>query len=251
MKLSSIGKKIVVFSDVHNEINKTKKIIEKENADYNICLGDWFDSFNLDDTLHYKLTAEYLVNEFLPKKKNNVTLFGNHDLHYFFKNQHTMCSGFERRKHEAIWEVIPNFSFVDKFKWYIWIDDYLCTHAGLHPNFIDPACKNNEDINTFLKKESERADVALTSQMEHWFYNAGFSRGGKQRQGGIVWLDFNDEFECVNGLNQIVGHTPQRNGTCSVLTNAENSDNMCIDCFQNQYLVIQDEKINIKKYIDL
>ena len=38
MKLSSIGKKIVVFSDVHNEINKTKKIIEKENADYNIGL---------------------------------------------------------------------------------------------------------------------------------------------------------------------------------------------------------------------
>jgi hypothetical protein len=249
MKLSSIGKKIVVFSDVHNEINKTKKIIEKESADYNICLGDWFDSFTLDDTYHYRLTAEYLVNEFLPKE-NNITLFGNHDLHYFFKSQYTMCSGFERRKHEAISEII-NYSFVDKFKWYIWIDSYLCTHAGLHRNWIDPKCNNNKDIDNFLQKESKRADKALIGQKEHWFYEAGRSRGGRNRQGGIVWLDFNDEFECKNGLNQIVGHTPQRNGTCTVLTNSENSDNMCIDCFQNQYLVIQDEKINIKKYIDL
>jgi hypothetical protein len=248
MKLSSIGKKIIVFSDVHNEIIKTKKIIEKENADYNICLGDWFDSFHLDNTYHYRITAEYLVNEFLPKQ-NNISLFGNHDLHYFFKNQFTMCSGFERRKHEAISEII-NYSFVDKFKWYIWIDNYLCTHAGLHPNFIDPTCKNNEDIDVFLQKESERADSALIAQHEHWFYGAGFSRGGKYRQGGIVWLDFNDEFECVENLNQIVGHTNQRNGTCSVLIN-DNSDNICIDCFQNQYLVIQDEKINIKKFVDL
>jgi len=250
MKLSSIGKKIVVFSDVHNEIIKTKKIIEKEGADYNICLGDWFDSFYLDNTYHYRITAEYLVKDFL-SKENNITLFGNHDLHYFFKNKYTLCSGYETRKHEAIWEVIESFSTVDKFKWYIWIDNYLCTHAGLHPNFIDPACKNNEDINNFLEKESERADSALIDQTEHWFYGAGRSRGGRQRQGGIVWLDFNDEFECVDNLNQIVGHTNQRNQACSVLINAENSDNMCIDCHQNQYLVIQNEKINIKNYIDL
>ena len=250
MKLSSMNKKIVVFSDVHNEVFKTKKIIDHEKADWNVCLGDWFDSFEYDNTRHYKVAAEYIVNEFLCKE-NNVTLFGNHDLHYFFKNEHTMCSGFERRKHAAIWEVIPNFSFVDKFKWHLWIDDYLCTHAGLHPNFIDPACKNNDDINNFLVKESKRADDALVARMEHWFYSAGRTRGGKQRQGGIVWLDFNDEFECVEGLNQIVGHTNQRHGTCSVLINAENSDNMCIDCFQNQYLVIQNGQINIKKYIDL
>ena len=249
MKLSSIGKKIVVFSDVHNEIIKTKKIIEKEGADYNICLGDWFDSFYLDNTYHYRVTAEYLVNEFLPKE-NNITLFGNHDLHYFFKSQYTMCSGYERRKHEAISEII-NYSFVDKFKWYIWIDNYLCTHAGLHRNWIDPKCNNNEDIDIFLQKESKRADEAMIGQKEHWFYEAGRSRGGRNRQGGIVWLDFNDEFECVDNLNQIVGHTSQRNGTCTVLTNSENSDNMCIDCFQNQYLVIQNEKINIKNYIDL
>jgi len=160
-----------------------------------------------------------------------------------------MCSGYEKRKQDAINEVLEGISIVDKFKWYIWIDNYLCTHAGLHPDFIDPECKNNEDITNFLEKEAKRANSFLISEKAHWFYGAGSSRGGSQRQGGIVWLDFNDEFECVDNLNQIVGHTTQRN-TCSVLFN-DKSDNMCIDCHQNQYLVIQNEKINIKNYIDL
>ena len=58
MKLDSAGKKIVVLSDVHNEFHKTKKIIESEKVDYNVCLGDWFDSFFYDNTYNYKQTAE-------------------------------------------------------------------------------------------------------------------------------------------------------------------------------------------------
>lgn len=249
MKIDSTNKKIVLFSDVHNEIHKTKKIIEKENADYNVCLGDWFDSFYYDNTHHYKLTAEYLVNEFLPKD-NNITLYGNHDLHYLFDNKYTICSGFEMRKLEAISEVLQGVSIVDKFKWYIWVDDFLCSHAGLHPNFIDPLCKTNEDIDNFLKKEVKHADTSLIAEKPHWFYGAGWSRGGSYRQGGIVWLDFNDEFEPIEDLDQIVGHTNQRKNGCA-WSFTDNSDNYCIDCFQNQYLVIENKAIKIKNYIDL
>ena len=65
-----------------------------------------------------------------------------------------------------------------------------------------------------------------------------------------MWLDFNDEFEPVDGLNQIVGHTNQRTNGCAWVF-ADNSDNYCIDCFQNQYMVIENKAIKIKNYIDL
>ena len=44
MKISSSNKKILIFSDPHQELDKVKKIIQAEKADINVCLGDWFDS---------------------------------------------------------------------------------------------------------------------------------------------------------------------------------------------------------------
>jgi hypothetical protein len=40
--------------------------------------------------------------------------------------------------------------------------------------------------------------------------NVGASRGGYDRVGGPLWLDWSREFRPVAGLNQIVGHTPAR-----------------------------------------
>ena len=45
MTFDSYRKKIVLLSDLHNNIEKFNKIIRHESADINICLGDWFDSF--------------------------------------------------------------------------------------------------------------------------------------------------------------------------------------------------------------
>jgi len=251
MRLSSENKKIVVVSDIHNDFYKTKRIISHEDADFNICLGDWFDSFYYDDNYDYEATAKYLLEDFLPKDYN-ITLFGNHDLHYLFNNSYTQCSGFEERKKGAIDFVLGKNKIYHKFKWYIWIDDFLCTHAGLHANFIDPSCKDNNDIDKFLEKEVELANINLVADKMHWFYAPGFSRGGSYKQGGIVWLDFNQEFQPVEGLNQIFGHTTRRKGSCEYRNDeSKNSINLCIDCFQSEYLVIENKEIKIKKYIDL
>ena len=51
MKVSSENKKILIFSDVHQDINKLSKIISHESADINVCLGDWFDSFFFDSDI--------------------------------------------------------------------------------------------------------------------------------------------------------------------------------------------------------
>ena len=49
LKISSNKQKIVIIADPHNNHTKLDTIITKEDGDINICLGDWFDSFNLDD----------------------------------------------------------------------------------------------------------------------------------------------------------------------------------------------------------
>ena len=106
MTFDSHKKKILLLSDLHNNIEKFNKIIQYESADINICLGDWFDSFNLDDSNDYKKTADYLMRYL--SAPNNHTLFGNHDLHYLFNNHYTMCSGYEDRKFFAIDEILSN-----------------------------------------------------------------------------------------------------------------------------------------------
>ena len=80
MTFDTHKKKIVLLSDLHNNIEKFNKIIRHESADINICLGDWFDSFYLDSSDDHKKTADYLMRYLCAP--NNYTLFGNHDLHY-------------------------------------------------------------------------------------------------------------------------------------------------------------------------
>ena len=96
MKISSEKQKILIVSDVHQDINRLDKIIKAEDADINVCLGDWFDSFIYDDTSDFIRTAEYLKT-FLNSSKN-ITLWGNHDTHYLSKNQYTLCSGYTTHK---------------------------------------------------------------------------------------------------------------------------------------------------------
>jgi hypothetical protein len=248
MNISSAGKKILIVSDIHNDVQKLDKIIKHEAADINLVLGDWFDSFVYDDTQHYSKTAEYLLNYL--SSPNNKTLFGNHDLHYLFHNTHVICSGYEHRKYNAIGEVLENnrLATCRKIDWFAWVDNYLCTHAGLCADFIDPRAKDISDINLFLIKERERANIKIISGDDHWFYAVGRARGGHYHKGGIVWLDFDKEFAPVEGLNQIVGHTPRRQ---KGITKYAGTENYCIDTFQSQWLTVANGKIEVKSYKDL
>lgn len=257
MKFNSANKKILIVSDIHNEVNKLDKIIKHESADINVCLGDWFDSFYKDEDIHYKNAAAYLIDYL--SAPNNYTLFGNHDLHYLFKNnRYIICSGYEDGKYISIDGVLGENrkNIINRFNWFFFIDDILCTHAGLHPNFINPAVKNNGDLEIFLANEAEQANIAIATGQNHWFYFAGASRGGRSKAGGIVWLDFAREFAPIDGLKQIVGHTYHRN----LKVNPHHSDlninpidceNLCIDNGLNEYVIISNGKLEIKKFIDI
>jgi hypothetical protein len=105
-------------------------------------------------------------------------------------------------------------------------------------------------------KEIERANIALRTDQNHWFYYAGRSRGGPKKGGGIVWLDFKQEFQPIEGLKQIVGHTYHKNGRVNPHhldgnVNPADCDNLCIDNGLNEYIVFSNGKLEIKKFSDI
>lgn len=247
MKITSKNKKIVLVSDIHHEYKMFKKIWRHESPDYMVCLGDWFDSKVRFDDEHVVKTAEKL-KMFMAESKNNISLFGNHDLHYFSDNLSTYCSGYSPHRKKIIREILGNDfeNIKNRFQWHIFVDDYLCTHAGLHPAFVPDETKTHEQMDDWLKKEGADATKALFKNKDHWFYRAGYARGGEMPFGGVVWLDYDDEFQPIEGINQIFGHTHRRTKQIGI-----NRSNYCIDTGLHQYIVICDGKLKFADTIDI
>lgn len=253
MKLSSEGKRILVLADIHQEVDKARKIIKAEAADLVVNLGDEFDSFYKDSEYDVRKTCQFLMETLSDNKVH--TLWGNHSIHYFYPSKYTICSGYENDKRDYIDEMLGSLKnhLAKKFKWYIQIDNFLCTHAGVSSAHFFPYLKVNK-ISDWLDNEGKAADLRLQTGQPHWFYGAGKARSGKLDKGGIVWLDFNTEFEPIEGLKQIVGHTYSkaiRPHNLDGSLDPNDWNNICIDCGLNQYLIIQNKKIEVKNYIDL
>ncbi|MDP3103820.1 MAG: hypothetical protein Q8M95_04345 [Candidatus Methanoperedens sp.] len=76
--------------------------------------------------------------------------------------------------------------------------------------------------------------------------DAGFARGGLQVVGGIIWLDWHDEFDPVPHLDQIVGHTqlniPEEKTTLD-------SRNYCMDTGNKHIGILEDGVFTWKKIL--
>mgnify|MGYP001233479350 CR=1 FL=1 len=95
MKINSQGNKILIFSDVHQNIEKFTKIISHEKADINICLGDWFDSFFLDNSICLlgKYINENLWEKLYTKAKKNIIVCLDGDAYFDAKKLFEKLNG--------------------------------------------------------------------------------------------------------------------------------------------------------------
>ena len=85
--------KTIVIGDVHGR-SLWKQIVNQENADRVIFIGDYFDSFDIKcenqitnflDIIEYKKSSG----------KEVIMLVGNHDHHYFPEIGYTGTSGYQ------------------------------------------------------------------------------------------------------------------------------------------------------------
>ncbi len=233
--------KTIIISDIHNRHAFIEPLLSEISHDKVIFLGDYFDDFHDIHTDIVK-TAKWLKSSLsIP---NRIHLHGNHDLYYrFYHNPHLMCSGNTEEKAQIINEIITDFS---KFHLYYFHQNFLFTHAGVHPEI----CKNEPFFNDiFNNRKTLEEKILKDAKMAepNPFTEPGIARGGVQSVGGCTWLDWS-KFKPIPNLNQIVGHTPH---SYPEEKSTKNSVNHCLDTNNHHIGILENGKLKIieNKYI--
>lgn len=237
-------KRTLIVSDIHLRWKLVDNIIKEESPDQIIFLGDYFDDFGDNAVLNLKM-AEWLVNSI--EQPNRIHIMGNHDIMYATRDRKYRCSGYSEDKEYFINTVMTPDHW-KQLKMYHWLDDFLCSHAGVHKHFHDQNSANGRDLKTWLEQESTTALAhAFNRRVQiHEMFHASRCRGGDQLYGGIVWCDFK-EFVGIPGVKQIFGHTPLYKPTWKNYgSGTEESINLCLDTHNRDYAIYTNGQIEIK-----
>lgn len=195
----------LIIPDIHEKLDKLQIILNTygPKVDAMTLTGDWFDKwgkFEAPSVIRACAIINNLVDGRYEVEEGKVIpatlLVGNHDCHYLFSNDGFVCSGFDVRRREIITELISHDP-IRKFKLHHRIGAYLLSHAGYNYGNIHLA---NPDYDKLA------IDEALAGKFPNIFA-PGKARGGDAKIGGPTWQDWNYEFEHINTVPQIVGHT--------------------------------------------
>jgi len=239
----------IVISDMHQRHHWVESYLASQRYDEVIFMGDYFDGPH--DTPQDALeTARWLQDSLT--KPNRVHLLGNHDVWYGYGCAYAHCSGNTLEKKEAI-ETVLTPSDWERCELCHYSQTFLLSHAGIHEHwFSHPIYGTTVD---YVNKLCGIGRKNLINGNPDPIFMAGRARGGGygNRPGGITWLDFNREFKPIDGLNQIVGHTPQASpdseGAVKWMPNRvrPRSVNYGVD-FKNQWVtIIEDSVVTFEK----
>ena len=129
--------KYLILPDIHNRWEIAEKIIKSVKPDKTIFLGDYFDDFG-DNPHIIADVADWFHHSV--NQKDRIHLCGNHDLHYWFKDNKDMpCSGYEQFKSITINDFVTKQDW-EKLKFFYILDNkWLLSHAGVHPSWVESA----------------------------------------------------------------------------------------------------------------
>lgn len=235
--------KTIIISDLHNRTYWIEDFLSSihffHQYDKVVFLGDYFDDYN-DTTDDVYIAAKWLKESL--KKPNRYHLMGTHDVWYRFSyNPFIEASGNTPYKEKVINSIITPSDW-NKLKLFHYEQNFLISHAGIHTYLIsDYVFKNKNIFSNYLinnnlslgvdkiidkivKPATDDAIKDINLGHANPWLNAGFTRGGIQPVGGITWLDWNEEFEPIPNINQIVGHTEHRKPEEKIIINSKNYD---------------------------
>lgn len=246
--------KILIIPDIHQNIGFVDTILLKEK-DWNkiVFLGDYFDSIETpssDNKIYsFKNTCKWINKKYLEFGEKAIWLLGNHDCSYFathldftFKHYNPQlnyyyCSGWTKSKASTFNKII-NPKWIKQVELCCQVGNYICSHAGFHYNHFKPFKSEIDNIKELYNKwENDKS--SFKHIVPHWIYYVGLCRGGFHDVGSPIWLDWNQEFQPIDNINQIVGHTSN-----NILHKAK-SNNYCIDIMQKKYAIYDNETKNL------
>lgn len=168
----------IVVGDLHGQLEIARAALAL--GERTIFIGDYLDSFTASvedqvETLRFVLDAV--------KDGQAQALYGNHELSYLREDM--ACSGFKAvtKAHVMHMDLAP-------LQEYIWEEGFLLSHAGVSDYLLEV---REQTLEEYLEARE--------------FYQIGGARGGLSHCGGLFWCDWRYEFEPVEGVKQIVGHT--------------------------------------------
>ena len=200
-------KPTLVVGDLHGKHEVVTAVLEEaRDNDFNVVfIGDYLDSYTRgsDDCV----TTLLLVLDAIENNPEQVTaLWGNHEKSYV--DAVMRCSGFDTETYPKIQHLEDRMNVL--LKDYVWVYGYLLSHAGVSAALL----RNLKiDLPTYLESKNNN--------------QIGFARGGNHRVGGLYWCDFRREFEPIDGVPQITGHT---RGTGI----RQKGNSYCIDCLEDR-----------------
>jgi len=210
--MSKLPKPLLVVGDIHHHVDEAETIMQNLGKDCTIVqVGDVFDDFNDTPTIAAK-SAKWLKGSLA--QKNRIHLLGNHDLPYAPNGKAGTdkailypCPGFDREKDKVVNKVL-NPEEWEKMRLYHYEHGWFFTHAGLHTHWFEHPIKGASTAHILSMLNQAESD--LQERIINPIIGAvGFSRGGRSRVGGILWLDHFREASPMEGTRQAYGHTPQ------------------------------------------
>jgi len=258
--------KTIIIPDLHNRVNFVEPALTSpilQPYDNVVFLGDYFDDFY--DTPRDAYNSATWLKQSL-HKPNRIHLWGTHDLWYRFpSNPFISASGNTDEKAYTINSVLTIDDW-NLIRPYYYEQNFLITHAGVHPSLIsqyvlknkqifDKYIVNNilqlstqEVINRIIKPATEDALKDVSNNIMNPWFEAGFARWGTQKIGGITWLDWDKEFQPIPDLNQIVGHSeiriPEQKSTY-------NSKNYCLDTKNHHIGILENGEFTYMETMDI
>jgi len=253
----------LIIPDVHQDIQSVKKIFAVEDLnsfDEVIFLGDWFDSFyEPPKVASFKDTCLFVRDLVWENNKNKkmVFLVGNHDLAYIYNNKKGgytsvapsityWCSGVTKSKIGTFRQVfydkgLKDDWFLENFKIAHRSQGWIFSHAGIVNRQIPYGFTVDQVIDEVLP------DVWLNFRNVAYRQNAlisavGVARGGQDNTGGLLWLDYYNEFHASPDIGrQVFGHSYVPEPTATAMNTEYESWNL--DTNLKDYAKIRDGRL--------
>lgn len=236
--------KLVAIGDIHGR-DIWRQIVETEQPNIVVFVGDYFDSFNIPgiDQIHnFKNIIQWKLDN--PQCKV-VMLIGNHDFHYM-----NVCneyySGFQRELY------IPIGQLLEENKHHLQMayrcDELVFSHAGLTPEFLMNNGWGEYDITEFVN------DLWYFQPHKFKFADNGYSHSdpyGDDEFQGPLWIRPKSLMKASKDIRkniiQVVGHTAVKQ--IDAKGKATGGRYYFIDCldYTPEYLVYENKQIKINK----
>lgn len=231
--------KILVLGDIHGR-TIWKQIVEKENPDKIIFLGDYVSTHEDIDGIQQIDNLE----EILRFKKSNfdkvILLRGNHDTQHL-GYEWAECSGYNFEVAQYMQQEIKE-EFLENTQWIYREGNIIFSHAGVSKVWME-----NNDL-----KHVDQINELPPSEVFGFTPRHFSDFTGTSETQPPTWI--RPQSLIFNGIDnyiQVVGHTPV-NSICNTRDELKYSDKeiwLC-DCLPKEYLIIEDNEF-IKKEISI